>query len=94
MPQEYDVLHEEIAKCWQTLEESGFPPAINIEGELPNAINAALDCLIRQREDLLAEVLELRKFQKAMTVSSASSNMASQNYDGPATSALTNGDRK
>lgn len=56
----------EISKCWQRLEESGFPPEASgwpfqdIRGALPNAIDAALDCLIRQREDLLAEVTKLR----------------------------------
>jgi hypothetical protein len=56
----------EISKCWERLEESGFPPEASgwpfqdIRGELPSAIDAALDCLIRQREDLLAEVTKLR----------------------------------
>jgi hypothetical protein len=62
-------LRREIGEAWRTLEESGFPPEAcgypfrDIAGLLPEAIDCALDCLIRQRNDLLAEVLELRKLK-------------------------------
>lgn len=58
---------EEIEQAWQTLENSGFPPEAcgwpdrDITGLLPEAIECALDCLIRQRNDLLKEVLTLRE---------------------------------
>ena len=57
---------EEISKCWETLEGHGFPPEAcgwpfkSIVGELPNAIDCAIDCLVRQREALQTEVDQLR----------------------------------
>lgn len=56
----------EISKAWETLESFGFPPeAIGwpfnpVDGLLPEAIECALQCLIRQRESLLAELKPLR----------------------------------
>ena len=44
----------------------GFPPEAcgwpfkSIVGELPNAIDCAIDCLVRQREALQTEVDQLR----------------------------------
>lgn len=59
--------HEaEIAQSWEMLEGFGFPPEAcgwpfrDIAGLLPEAIKCALECIIRQREDLTAEVLTLR----------------------------------
>lgn len=58
---------EEISDAWETLEGFGFPPEAcgwphqSIVGELPNAIRCALDCIIRQREALLQEIIPLRK---------------------------------
>lgn len=64
-------LRGEIAAAWSTLECAGFPPEAcgwhqgrNMTGVLPEAIGCALDCLIRQREDLLREVVELRKLRE------------------------------
>lgn len=60
---------DEIASSWEVLENHSFPPeAVGwphraIAGLLPEAIDCALDCLIRQREDLLREVIELRAFR-------------------------------
>jgi hypothetical protein len=57
----------EIGECWKVLQDSGFPPEasgwpfVDIKGELPNAISCAIDCLIKQREELLAEVTKYRK---------------------------------
>jgi hypothetical protein len=56
----------EIAQSWAMLESFGFPPEAcgwplrDITGLLPEAIKCALECVIRQREDLLAEVVQLR----------------------------------
>lgn len=59
--------HEaEIAQSWAMLESFSFPPEFcgwpfrDITGLLPEAIKCALECIIRQREDLLAEVQTLR----------------------------------
>lgn len=59
--------HEaEIVRSWAILESFGFPPVAcgypdrDIAGLLPEAIKCAMKCIIRQREDLLAEVLDLR----------------------------------
>lgn len=55
---------EIIAEAWETLEGFGYPPeaAVDETGapNLANGISCALNCLIRQREDLLAEVIKLR----------------------------------
>ena len=57
---------EEIAQCWDVLEGHSFPPEacgwplVSIIGQLPNAIDCAINCLVRQREDLLAELLPVR----------------------------------
>lgn len=56
----------EIAQSWEMLEGFGFPPEAcgwpmrDITGLLPEAIKCALECLVRQREDLLAEISPLR----------------------------------
>lgn len=55
----------EIKSCWTRLEEFGFPPEAmgwpeNPSPSLADAIEAALDAVIGQREDLFKEVLELR----------------------------------
>ena len=56
----------EIAAAWQTLEGYGFAPEASgwpsqdLSGLLPEAIDSAIACLIRQREDLLTEVMALR----------------------------------
>jgi hypothetical protein len=53
-----DELTDEISRSWQKLEEHGFPPEASgwpfrsIKGELPNAIDCALTCVIRQRNEL------------------------------------------
>lgn len=71
---------DEISRCWQMLENHGFPPEacgwpfISLVGELPNAIDCAIDCLVRQREDLLAEVLELRKRPDPSVIAAAVSS--------------------
>jgi hypothetical protein len=60
---------EEIQLSWEALEGHGFPPEAvgwpfrDAAGLLPEAIDCAIDCLVRQRNDLLAEVLELRKLR-------------------------------
>ncbi len=65
-----DEQHTEIAKSWETLESFGYPPEAvgwphrDLKGLLPEAIECALDCLIRQREDLLKEVVGLRKLKQ------------------------------
>jgi hypothetical protein len=66
LQKELATLREEVSKCWETLDGHGFPPEAcgwpfkSIVGELPNAIDCALDCLFRQREALQAEVEKLR----------------------------------
>lgn len=56
----------EISQSWEMLEGIGFPPEAcgwpmrDVAGLLPEAIKCALECIIRQREELQAEVLELR----------------------------------
>ncbi len=59
--------HEaEIAQWWDMLEGFGFPPEASgypfrdLTGLLPEAIKCALECIIRQRDDLLAEMRALR----------------------------------
>lgn len=64
-----DLQAAEIAEAWNTLEGFGYPPEAvgwphhSLDGLLPEAIECALDCLIRQRQDLLKEVIELRKLK-------------------------------
>lgn len=59
-------MRAEITACWRKLEDFGFPPEASgwpwcdVAGKLPQAIEDALDCVIRQREDLLKEVIQLR----------------------------------
>lgn len=59
--------HEEIAAAWAKLEEYGFPPEAcgfpfrDMRGLLPEAIGCALDCLIRQRDDLVSSHYEGEK---------------------------------
>lgn len=53
-----------VAEAEAVLQEYGYPPA-DIAGPLPVALRAALDCLIRQRNDLLNEVVTLRDTQEA-----------------------------
>lgn len=65
-----DLKAAEIAAAWNTLETFGYPPEAvgwpfcSVEGLLPEAIECALGCLIRQRNDLLNEVIELRKLKR------------------------------
>lgn len=54
------LLREERDKTWAVLMEFGYPPP-DLAGPLPEATNAAIDCLIRQRNDLLREVVPLRE---------------------------------
>lgn len=62
-----DAKEVEIVNSWNALEGFGYAAEAtgfdcsNLNGELPHAITFALDCLVRQREDLLREVLELRQ---------------------------------
>lgn len=66
---EISQLRSEVSNAWKTLEGSGFPPEAcgwphrDMRGILPEAIDCAIDCLLRQRSDLLAEVIELRKLR-------------------------------
>lgn len=93
----------EIAQSWEMLEGFGFPPEASgwpmrdITGLLPEAIKCALECIIRQREDLLAEVLELRKLAAGLKVIAAAISPRLPLVGGQAAhgdlSALSNGDR-
>lgn len=54
----------EMERAWQMLEDFGYPRCAALDKggqpDLAIGIECALDCLIRQREDLLREVVALR----------------------------------
>lgn len=54
---EIERLGDQVRGAWRALEDRGFPPEAAgwpfIEPDLGAAIGAALDCLIRTREDLI-----------------------------------------
>lgn len=57
---------QEVADAWAILESHGFPPEVvgwpqeNIAGKLPGAIENAFEALVKAREDILTEVIQLR----------------------------------
>lgn len=56
---EIERLGDQVRGAWRALEDRGFPPEAAgwpfIEPDLGAAIGAALDCLIRTREDLIRQ---------------------------------------
>jgi hypothetical protein len=54
----YDAGYRKMDDVWQVLEGHGFPPEAC--DDLPQAIDNAITCLTKTRDDLLAEVVQLR----------------------------------